>query len=70
MGETLQEIGVRLGRETTEAYRASPFGLFSRDYPYGNDHTFPHLTQMLEAKQVPLERELGKVLPELARRLG
>jgi hypothetical protein len=40
------------------------------DFYYGSDHTFPHLAEMLAAKQALLERELGEVLPALARRLG
>lgn len=40
------------------------------DFYYGSDHTFPHLSEMLAAKQALLERELNEVLPALARRLG
>ncbi len=40
------------------------------DFYYGSDHTFPHLSEMLAAKQVLLARELDEVLPALARRLG
>ena len=40
------------------------------DFHYGGDHTFPHLTEMLEAKLELLEKELNELLPDIARRCG
>src|SRR5437867_5953682 len=50
--ETLPEITARLSSETTEAYRASPFSEFSRDY-------FARLTRDKAAKPKKDEIEIG-----------
>lgn len=40
------------------------------DCYYGGDHTFSHMTDMVQAKIEILEREIGEFLPSLERRLG
>lgn len=39
------------------------------DFYYGSDHTFPHLSEMLAAKQGLLAQELAELLPAVARSL-
>jgi hypothetical protein len=40
------------------------------DFYYGSDHTFPHLGEMLAAKQELIAQELAELLPAVARIFG
>lgn len=40
------------------------------DCYYGTDHSFPHAGEMIRTKMKLLEREIGEILPTVARRCG